>query len=179
MHTRAASVGSLQRNQAQSFGGNVVHDHALQLGHQAAARAQSSPGLFSLEFDQPLVKDGQPLRVLIVEDDQLVAMDHKAVVAHLGGEVIGHTDCGEEAVCLAEDLSPDVVMMDVRLNGALDGIDAAELISLRLNIPIVFVTAYGDPVTRGRIDGVGTAAPVFKPASVSQIRDAIRTACGF
>ncbi len=132
-----------------------------------------------MEFEQPLVKGGQPLRVLIVEDDQLVAMDHKAVVAHLGGEVIGETDCGEEAVCLAEDLSPDVVMMDVRLHGALDGIDAAELISLRLGIPIVFVTAYGDPATRGRMDGVGTRAPVLKPASVSQIRDAIRAACDF
>ena len=156
-----------------------MHDLIPQLDRQAAAQAQNSSARFALEFDQPLVKGGQPVRVLIVEDDQLVAMDHKAVVAHLGGEVIGETDCGEEAVCLAEDLSPDVVMMDVRLHGALDGIDAAELISLRLGIPIVFVTAYGDPVTRGRMDGVGTSAPVLKPASVSQIRDAIRAACAF
>lgn len=152
-----------------------MHRYDWQLGQ--AAGAAPSNGSFGVEFEQPLVKRGRPLRVLVVEDDQLVAMDHKAVVSHLGGQVIGETDCGEEAVCLAEDLSPDVVMMDVRLHGALDGIDAAELISLRLGIPVVFVTAYGDAVTRGRMDSVGTTAPVFKPASVSQIRDAIRSAC--
>lgn len=154
-----------------------MQDRFAQLDRVSTAPAAGSNARPAIEFDQPLIKDGQPLRVLIVEDDQLVAMDHKAVVAHLGGEVIGETDCGEEAVCLAEDLSPDVVMMDIRLHGALDGIDAAELISLRLGIPIVFVTAYADPVTRGRMDGVGTMVPVFKPASVSQIRDAIRAVC--
>jgi AmiR/NasT family two-component response regulator len=159
--------------------GNAVHDCISQLAPHAAAQAQGSSVYFPVEFERPLVKGGRPLRVLVVEDDRLVAMDHKAVVAHLGGEVVGETDCGEEAVCLAEDLSPDVVMMDVRLHGALDGIDAAELIALRLGIPIVFVTAYGDPATRRRMDGVGTMAPVLKPASVSQIRDAIRAACGF
>lgn len=156
-----------------------MQDFIPELGRHAAAPLQGRGAYRVLEFDRPLVKGGQPVRVLIVEDDLLVAMDHKAVVAHLGGEVIGETDCGEEAVCLAEDLSPDVVMMDVRLHGALDGIDAAELISLRLGIPIVFVTAYGDPATRGRMDGVGTSAPVLKPASVSEIREAIREACGF
>ena len=150
----------------------------LQPGGRSASRPQAPGGFFDLDFDQPLVKRGRPLRVLIVEDDQLVALDHKAVVAHLGGEVVGETDCGEEAVCLAEDLSPDVVVMDVRLHGALDGIDAAELISLRLGIPVVFVTAYGDPITRGRMGCLNASAPVFKPASVSQIRNAIRSVCG-
>ena len=156
-----------------------MYDQTARPGYFAAATAQTGSAGCVLEFAQPLVRAGQPLRVLIVEDDQLVAMDHKAVVAHLGAEVIGETNCGEEAVCLAEDLAPDVVMMDVRLRGALDGIDAAELISLRLGIPIVFVTAYGDPETRDRMDDVGPMGPVLKPASVAQIRDAIRTACGF
>jgi DNA-binding NarL/FixJ family response regulator len=156
-----------------------VYLQAEQPEYFAAAPVRSEGAGCVLEFAQPLVRAGQPLRILIVEDDQLVAMDHKAVVAHLGAEVIGETNCGEEAVCLAEDLAPDVVMMDVRLRGALDGIDAAELISLRLGIPIVFVTAYGDAETRGRMDDVGTMGPVLKPASVAQIRDAIRAACGF
>jgi DNA-binding NarL/FixJ family response regulator len=143
----------------------------------ASHLAQPGAGPFEIEADRPLSRAGRALRILVVEDDRLVAMDHSAVISYLGGEVVGETSCGEEAVCLAEDLNPDVVLMDIRLKGDIDGIDAAGLISLRLDTPIVFVTAYGDPLTFARVAELGLAEPVLKPASVAQLRDAILAAC--
>src|SRR5262245_61689168 len=81
-------------------------------------------------------------RILVVEDEQIVAASLSKRLAKLGYEVVGSAAAGEEAVGLAERLRPDLVLMDVRLEGQMDGVEAAGHIRFRHGIPVVYLTAY-------------------------------------
>lgn len=83
-------------------------------------------------------------RILIVEDEPLVALDLQAQLTQLGYEVLGITGQGEEAVTLAGELRPNVVLMDIRLQGAMDGISAAQKIRDCFGSAIVFLTAHAE-----------------------------------
>src|ERR1041385_3676335 len=84
-------------------------------------------------------------RILIVEDEGIVATDLQSMVRRLGYEVAGVAATGTEAVEKAEVSKPDLVLMDIRLQGTMDGIDAAERIVAQCNIPVTYLTAYADP----------------------------------
>jgi signal transduction histidine kinase len=84
----------------------------------------------------------KPARILVVEDEQIVAAGLSNRLADLGYEVAGLAAAGEEAVELAERLQPDLVLMDVRLEGPMDGVEAAGRIRFRYGIPVVYLTAY-------------------------------------
>jgi two-component system, cell cycle sensor histidine kinase and response regulator CckA len=81
-------------------------------------------------------------RILIVEDEQIVAMDLQDKLEAMGYQVVGRASSGAGAVAQAERLRPDLVLMDVRLDGEMDGIEAARLIHQRLAVPVVYLTAY-------------------------------------
>ena len=83
-------------------------------------------------------------KILIVEDDSIVAMDIESSLKKLGYSVSGTVSHGERAVEKVEELKPDLVLMDIVLKGEMDGIEAAEAIRSRFNTPVVFVTAYAD-----------------------------------
>jgi len=83
-------------------------------------------------------------RILIVEDESIVQLDLQTRLRRLGYAVVGVAARGEEAVAKAAELVPDLVLMDVRLNGPMDGIEAARRIRSERLIPIVYVTAYAD-----------------------------------
>lgn len=83
-------------------------------------------------------------RVLIVEDEALVAEDLKMAVTDLGYDVVGHADNAEEAVKKALTLKPDVILMDIVLKGEKTGIDASHEIKAQIDLPIIFLTAYTD-----------------------------------
>jgi CheY-like chemotaxis protein len=85
-----------------------------------------------------------PARILVVEDDRVVAMDIQHRLTRIGHTVVGVTPSGEDAVRLALESHPDLVLMDIRLEGALDGIDAAQQIRDRCQVPVVYLTAYAD-----------------------------------
>jgi PAS domain S-box-containing protein len=89
-------------------------------------------------------------RILIVEDDRIVARDLQQRLLAFGYSVVGVTPCGEEAVRLALEARPDLVLMDIRLEGPLDGISAAEQIRSRCQAPVVYLTAYADEETLRR-----------------------------
>lgn len=89
-------------------------------------------------------------RILIVEDEAIVARDIAEQLALLGYEAVARTPRGEQAVELAERLRPDLVLMDVRLAGKMDGVSTAETIRDRYAIPVVFLTAYADDATLER-----------------------------
>jgi CheY-like chemotaxis protein len=91
-------------------------------------------------------------KILIVEDEGIVALDIQARLEGLGYEVPAILATGEEAIRTAVELQPDLVLMDIRLRGELDGLQAAEQIRVRCGIPIVFLTASTDLQTshRGR-----------------------------
>jgi len=124
-----------------------------------------------------LRRRGAPLQVLIVEDEALAALDIQSIVTDAGGEVVGIAMRGAEAIEKAVAQAPDIVLMDVHLAGDVDGVEAARRIRERCRIPVVFVTAHGDPDTLRRMFEVAPIAPVIKPIAPRRLCDAILRAC--
>ena len=82
--------------------------------------------------------------ILIVEDDRIVAEDTRVTLEKLGFGVCGIVPSGEESLKKVEAEPPDLVLMDIKLEGRMDGIEAADQIRSRFNIPVVYVTGYAD-----------------------------------
>jgi CheY-like chemotaxis protein len=121
------------------------------------------------------VVDNSP-RVLIVEDELLVAWHLEALVRDQHLEVCGLVPDGQGAIEQATDLDVDLILMDVRLAGRMDGIEAARKIRENRKTPIIFITAHGDPQMRTHLDQIMPGAPVLaKPVSKELLRDAIAT----
>ena len=89
-------------------------------------------------------KEQEEIKILIVEDEALVAKDLANRLSGLGYSVCGKASTGETAIELVKQHMPDLVMMDIVLKGEMDGIDAAEVIKEKWSIPVVFLTAYAD-----------------------------------
>jgi len=89
-------------------------------------------------------------QILVVEDDSIIAMELEDRLYGLGYVVCATTAYGEEAIEKAAELGPDLVLMDIRLKGAMDGIEAAAEIRERYDIPVVYLTAYADSNTLQR-----------------------------
>ena len=84
------------------------------------------------------------ISILIVEGEAIVAEDLASKVRQLGYDVAGTTATGDEALELARQHSPALVLLDIRLAGAMDGIEAAQQIHRDCNIPVLFLTAHSD-----------------------------------
>jgi CheY-like chemotaxis protein len=117
-----------------------------------------------------------PFRILVVEDEPIVALDLTATLTDLGYTVAGQASSGEEAVRSALELAPDMVLMDIDLDARYAGIVAAREIRQRLNIPILFATAYDDEATLHQAQVVEPYAYLLKPFSDRALRVAIETA---
>ena len=85
-------------------------------------------------------------RILIVEDEAITALDLKYSLEELGYEIVDTVDTGQDAIDTAAETVPDVVLMDIKLKGDMEGIEAAEVIS-ELRIPIIYLTANTDTDT--------------------------------
>ncbi len=92
-------------------------------------------------------------RILVVEDEMIVAKALALSLQHLGYHIVGEVSTGEEAIQLAEESKPDLVLMDIKLGGQIDGIQASEEIRVRFDIPIIFLTAHSeaDVISRAKI----------------------------
>ncbi len=88
--------------------------------------------------------------VLIVEDEAIIAVDLAAKLVQLGYEIVGTAATGEDAIESALRLQPRVVLMDIRLKGRMDGIEAAKEIRSRLDVPVIYLTAHSDAATLER-----------------------------
>ncbi len=115
-------------------------------------------------------------KVMVVEDESLVAADLQYSLNTLGYNVSDVVACGEDAIECARYNKPDIVLMDIRLRGPMDGIDAARQINEFHNIPIIFMTAYSDSVTLERIKEIKPAGYVFKPLSDYDIQNILENA---
>jgi CheY-like chemotaxis protein len=91
--------------------------------------------------EKPRLTEGARRRILVVEDESIVARDLALTLNDLGYEVVGFAGTGEAALLEARTNNPDLVLMDICLTGAIDGIEAAHAIKRELNLPIVFLTA--------------------------------------
>ena len=115
-------------------------------------------------------------RILIVEDEQLVALDLAHTVSRFGYEIAGSCASGEEAVNLADELRPDIILMDIFLSGKIDGIEAARQIKARFDIPFIYITASTDPSTLSRVKVTQPYGYITKPFEEHEVFSSIETA---
>lgn len=115
-----------------------------------------------------------PPRVLIVEDERIIALATSASLKRMGCEVVATAVTGQQAVDYAVDKKPDVVLMDIMLEGSMDGIEAATRIREQdPNMPIIYCTAYTDPGTRVLAAKTNPKAFMGKPLDYSALKDLI------
>jgi putative two-component system response regulator len=115
-------------------------------------------------------------RIMIVEDEGIVAMDLARQLTDMGYDVVATAYSGEVAVEKAGELHPDLLLMDIVLSGKMDGIQAAEKIKATADIPVVYLTAYADEKTLGRAKISGPSGYVLKPVEKKQLSVAIELA---
>jgi two-component system, response regulator PdtaR len=161
----AGPVGDLPRPAPRAGGG---------AGRRQTGRRAPPPPRAVAAPDAPAARAVQPLRVLIVEDEALVAMEIEDLLEELGAEVVGNAGDAEEAVRLAETLRPDCATMDIRLRGQRDGISVATEIYRRLGIRSVFVTAHGDADTQSRAADACPIGWLSKPVTRERLAKALR-----
>jgi serine phosphatase RsbU (regulator of sigma subunit) len=102
-------------------------------------------------------------RLLIVEDERLVAEELRERLQRLGFTIVGVDSTAEEAITHVEYFRPSLVLMDIRLQGSQDGITAANVIRQRFGIPVVYLTAYSDPATVERAKVTAPYGYLLKP----------------
>jgi len=117
----------------------------------------------------------QPRRVLIAEDEALIRMDLAEMLGEQGYDVVGQAADGAQAIELAEELRPDLVILDVKMP-VLDGIAAAERIAARRIAPVVMLTAFSQRELVERARDAGAMAYLVKPFSPSDLVPAIEMA---
>ena len=113
------------------------------------------------------------VRVQIVEDERIFAMDLKETIESMGFVVTGMAANGADAIRIADRDRPDLVLMDIQLEGAMDGTEAALLISQTWQIPVIFLTAFDEP---SRLKDAAKSAPygyLLKPIETRQLRSAL------
>jgi PAS domain S-box-containing protein len=114
--------------------------------------------------------------ILIVEDEQIAAIDLKETLKSLGYRVIGIAPSGERAVEMVDTETPDLILMDIHLAGEMDGIDAARTILSRHAVPVIYVTAYSDPALLERAKETRPYGYIIKPYYERAIRTEIEIA---
>src|SRR5262245_18365833 len=115
-------------------------------------------------------------QILVVEDEGIVARGIQSGLESMGYEVPSLCASGEEAIEKATSLQPDLVLMDIVLRGDMDGIEAARRIRERLDIPVVFLSAYEDENTLGRAKTIEPFGYLLKPYEEKEPRTTIEMA---
>src|SRR6185295_17635126 len=134
-----------------------------------AARGSSSPS--------PWVHDRmaspQSHSVLIVEDERIVAKDLQHTLAAMGYDAFAIASSADEALSHASEKCPDLVLMDIRIKGAHDGIETADLLRQRFGVPVVYLTAHADDATIERAKRTTPYGYLMKPVKSAELRSAI------
>ncbi len=115
-------------------------------------------------------------RILVVEDEAIVARDLLQQLSELGYESVGHVTRGEEAVEQAGLLRPDLVLMDIQLGAGLDGVCAAQMIRDQFGLPVVFLTAFAADDTLARAKLTEPFGYILKPFSERELRTVLEMA---
>lgn len=114
--------------------------------------------------------------ILIVEDEELFADQMEMQVHKLGHEVLGIVDNSQDALHIIEKNRPDLILMDIRIEGEYDGIELTDLIHLHWDIPVIFVSAYSDDPTFRRITRTCPLGFISKPFTEVQLQRSIELA---
>jgi CRP-like cAMP-binding protein/CheY-like chemotaxis protein len=114
--------------------------------------------------------------ILVVEDEEIVATDIQEALEGFGYRVCGRASSGLAAISLAKEHLPNLVLMDIKLDGDMDGIEAAASIRSALGIPVVFLTAYADDETLGRAKITEPYGYILKPFKELELKMAVQLA---
>jgi PAS domain S-box-containing protein len=115
-------------------------------------------------------------RILIVEDEQVTAEDLRDTLTDLGYTVTGVVSNGADTIAQAEENPPDIALMDIRIQGDMDGTAAALILRKRFNIPVIYLTAHADPATLMRAKHAGPLGYITKPFQEAALHASIEIA---
>jgi|GEM_PF-3520754 len=115
-------------------------------------------------------------KILIVEDESIIALDIKHALELKDFDIVGITTNGIDSLRLIEENKPDIVLMDIMLEGDMDGITTAEEIKIRHDIPIIYLTAHSDENTLNRAKATEPYGYILKPVNETEMYSSIVTA---
>jgi CheY-like chemotaxis protein len=115
-------------------------------------------------------------RIMVVEDEGIVAMDIRNRLRRLGYEVPAIAKSGEVAIKKVVEAHPDLVLMDIMLKGDMDGIEASMAIQKLINVSVIYATASSDERTIQRAKTAGSCGYLIKPFSDDELQNAIKNA---
>lgn len=116
----------------------------------------------------------EAVRVMVVEDETIIAMDLQGILKQFGYEVCRIVASGEESIRSARECLPDVVLMDIKLKGSMSGITAAHQIRADLDIPVIYLTAYSDPYTMTKMEASDSDGFIYKPFEERQLKKVLK-----
>jgi len=115
-------------------------------------------------------------RILVVEDEAIIAADLRSRLSRMGYHVVAAPPTGAEALALAAELRPDLILLDIVLKGEMDGAQAGERIRAQHDIPVIYLTAYSDDVTLQRVKAAEPYGYILKPFQDREMYTAIEIA---
>ncbi|MCJ7811936.1 response regulator, partial [bacterium] len=116
------------------------------------------------------------IKILVAEDENIIALEIKNRLEKMGYEVPALVSTKKEIIEKVSDLQPDLVLMDIMLNGHMDGVEAAEDIRARFDIPVVYLTAYSDENTLQRAKITEPYGFILKPLDERELHNTIEIA---
>ena len=115
-------------------------------------------------------------RILIVEDERITAEDLRDILTDLGYTVTASVSSGAEAIARAEETTPDLALMDIRIKGQMDGTETARILRERFNIPVIYLTAHADSATVARAKDAEPLGYITKPFQEAELHASIEIA---
>ncbi len=112
----------------------------------------------------------KPIKVIIVEDEALIAAEIKSTLKILGYEVVGHSMNGDKALDLFAKEKADLILLDINIKGTLDGIDLAKIIRKKYNVPFIFLTSFSDKMTLGKVKDTMPYGYIVKPFNENDLK---------
>lgn len=118
----------------------------------------------------------QKIKLLVVEDELLVAEDISTRLRSIGYDIAGTVPTGEEALKICETAVPDAILMDIMLGKGMDGIETQKIIKDKYNVPVIYLTSYSDPITVSRAKLTEPYGYIIKPFDERELHTTIEMA---
>ena len=111
--------------------------------------------------------------IVIAEDEAIVAMENKMTLSSAGHKIVAVVAYAQAAIETFKETAPDLMLMDIKLKGEMDGIDAMHEIRKHSNIPVIFLSGNSDMKTRQRAGEIANSSYMLKPTLTSEIVDEV------
>lgn len=116
------------------------------------------------------------IKILVVEDEAIIAMDIQLILRKIGFSDSEVVFSGEESIQKVAEHKPHLVLMDIKLKGNLDGIEAANCIFYDYKVPVIYITAFGDENTLKKANGSARFGFITKPFEEAELQSTIQSA---